>query len=69
MMTVATQLQQTIASIQGAAANLKSFALQTQDQQAKTQFQQLAEDMENAVQALQQRQQYNEGQEPQYRQS
>ncbi|CCQ95515.1 conserved hypothetical protein [[Clostridium] ultunense Esp] len=68
-MTVATQLQQTIASIQSAAATLKNFSLQTQDQQAKQQFQQLAKEMDNAVQSLQQRQQYIEGQEPQYRQS
>ncbi len=67
-MTVATQLQQTMASIQSAASNLKSFALETQDQQAKQLFEQLSRNMEDALKALRERQQYIESQEPQYKQ-
>jgi hypothetical protein len=33
--TVGTQLQQAIAGVQSAAASMKTFALETQDQQAK----------------------------------
>ncbi|TCS83508.1 DUF1657 domain-containing protein [Tepidibacillus fermentans] len=67
-MTVGTQLQQTIASAQSVAANLKSFALQTQDQQAKQMFNQLAQNMDNTISALQARFNYISSEEPQYKQ-
>lgn len=67
-MTVGTRMQAVIASIQSAAASIKIFALETQDQQAKQQYNQIAENLENALQTLKQRQQYIEGEEPQYRQ-
>lgn len=65
-MTVGTQMQQAIAGIQSAAATMKTFALETEDKQAKQQFQQLAETFDNAIETLKQRQQYIEQQEPQY---
>lgn len=67
-MTVGTQIQQAIASVQSAAASLKSFSLETQDVKAKQTFEQLAKDLDSAVNTLKQRQQYIESQEPQYRQ-
>ncbi len=67
-MTVGTQLEQSIASVQSAATSMKTFALETQDQQAKQTFQQLAQTLDNAVTTLQQRQQYIQEQEPQYKQ-
>ncbi|MFV9511121.1 DUF1657 domain-containing protein [Tepidibacillus sp. LV47] len=67
-MTVGIQLQQTIASAQSVAANLKSFALQTQDQQAKQMFNQLAQNMDNTISALQARLNYITNEEPQYKQ-
>lgn len=67
-MTVGTQIQQAIASLQSTAASMKSFALETQDQQAKQTFQQLSDQLESAMQTLKERQQYIEGQEPQYKQ-
>lgn len=67
-MTVATQMQQAIAGIQSAAATLKTFALETQDKNAKQQFEQIASQLDSALQTLQQRQQYIEQQEPQYKQ-
>ncbi|PKM77892.1 MAG: hypothetical protein CVU90_04030 [Firmicutes bacterium HGW-Firmicutes-15] len=67
-MTVGTQMSQAIATVQSAAATLKTFALEAQDQQAKQTFQDLAKTFDNALTTLQQRQQYIEEQEPQYKQ-
>jgi len=66
-MTVGTQMQQAIAGVQSAAASMKTFALETQDSQAKQTFEQLAQTLDGAVDALKQRQQYVENQEPQYK--
>jgi hypothetical protein len=66
-MTVGTQLQQAIASVQSAAASMKVFSLETQDQEAKRTFQQLSQTLDSAVATLQGRQQYVEEQEPQYK--
>lgn len=67
-MTVETQMQQAIAGIQSAAATMKTFALETQDEQAKQTFQQIADNLENALEQLKGRQQYIQQQKPQYRQ-
>ncbi len=67
-MTVGTQLQQAIAGVQSAAASMKTFAIETQDQQAKQTFQNLAQTLDGAVQTLKDRQNYVEKQEPQYKQ-
>ncbi|MDW7650290.1 MAG: DUF1657 domain-containing protein [Bacillota bacterium] len=67
-MTVGTQMQQAIAGVQSAAASMKTFALETQDTQAKKTFEQLAQSLDSAVDTLRQRQQYVEQQEPQYKQ-
>jgi hypothetical protein len=67
-LTVGTQVQKAIASVQSVSASMKTFALETQDQQAKLMFQQLAQTFDGALDTLKQRQQYIEGQEPQYKQ-
>lgn len=67
-MTIGTKMQQTIASAESVKANLKTFALETQDQQAKQMYQQLAQTMENVISSLQSRMNYIEQEEPQYRQ-
>ena len=67
-MTVGTQLQQAIAGVQRAAASMKTFALETQDSEAKKTFEQLAQNMDSALDTLKQRQQYVQNQEPQYKQ-
>lgn len=67
-MTVGTQLTSAIASVQSAASTMKTFSLETQDQQAKQTFEELANTLDNAVQTLQSRQKYVEKQEPQYKQ-
>jgi hypothetical protein len=67
-MTVGTQMQQAIAGIQSAAATMKTFSLETQDQQAKKDFQQIAQQLDSALDVLKGRQKYIEEQEPQYKQ-
>ncbi|KAB3532779.1 DUF1657 domain-containing protein [Alkaliphilus pronyensis] len=67
-MTVGTQMQQVIATLQSASATLKGFALETEDQNAKTQFQQIAESLDNNLQTLKDRQAYINEQEPQFKQ-
>ncbi|HEU4964383.1 MAG TPA: DUF1657 domain-containing protein [Bacilli bacterium] len=67
-MTVSTKLQQTIAATEGVAANLRQFALDTEDQQAKEMFNQTARYMDNTVVMLKSRLQYVQQEEPQYRQ-
>ncbi|HWQ42560.1 MAG TPA: DUF1657 domain-containing protein [Desulfosporosinus sp.] len=66
-MTVGTQMQQAIATVQNAAATMKTFALETQDQQAKKSFEQLAQTFDSALNQLKGREQYIEQQEPQYK--
>ncbi len=67
-MTVGEKLHQTLAQAESVAANLKSFALDTQDQQAKAMYSRMAEAMENEIiQPLKSRVNYTESQEPQYR--
>ncbi|MHC6179850.1 DUF1657 domain-containing protein [Clostridium sp. JNZ X4-2] len=65
-MTVGTQMQQAIAGIQSAAATMKTFALETQDQNAKNDFQNIAKNLDDALQVLNGRQKYIQQQEPQY---
>ena len=65
-MTVGAQLQQAIAGVESAAGSMKMFALETQDQQAKQTFEQLAQTLDGVVATLKQRQQYVQSQEPQY---
>lgn len=66
-MTIATQMQQAIATVQSAAASMKTFALETDDQEAKKTFQQLAQTFDDSLKTLQGRQKYIEKQEPQYK--
>jgi hypothetical protein len=67
-MTVGTQMQQAIASAQSVLASLKSFSLETQDQNAKTMFSNLAQQQQTIVDSLNSRMQYIQSEEPQYKQ-
>jgi broad specificity polyphosphatase/5'/3'-nucleotidase SurE len=67
IMTVGTQMQQAIAGVQAAAASMKTFALETDDEAAKKDFQQLAQTFEDSLKVLQGREKYIEKQEPQYK--
>ncbi|AGX44273.1 DUF1657 domain-containing protein [Clostridium saccharobutylicum] len=66
-MTVGTQMQKAIAGIQSAAATMKTFSLETEDQQAKADFKQIAEQLDCSLEVLKGRQKYIEEQEPQYK--
>ncbi|MGE5701404.1 MAG: DUF1657 domain-containing protein [Clostridia bacterium] len=66
-MTVSAQVKQTLASLKGAQANLESFALSTQNQQAKQLYTQAAQDTQSIVTSLEQRCQQLEQEEPQYK--
>ncbi|UOF90102.1 DUF1657 domain-containing protein [Fodinisporobacter ferrooxydans] len=68
-MTIATKMQQTIASAESVCASLKQFSLDTDDKQAKQMYNQLAQTMDNCVMTLKSRFNYMQQQEPQYRQS
>lgn len=66
-MTVGTQFTQAIATVQNAAATMKTFSLETEDQQTKQTFEQLAKTFDTALATLKGRQKYVEEQEPQYK--
>ncbi|EGK12016.1 DUF1657 domain-containing protein [Kroppenstedtia eburnea] len=67
-MTVGTKIQQTIASAEGVAANLRTFSLDTNNQQAKQMYKQMAQNMDSIVQELKTREQQIMQEEPQYNQ-
>jgi len=66
-MTVAAQVKQALASLKGAQADLETFALSTQNQQAKQLYTQAAEQTQTIVTNLQQRVTELENEEPQYK--
>lgn len=67
-MTVATQVKQTLAGLKSAQASLETFALQTENQQAKQMFQDMAQQTQTIVDTLTPRLQQIEQEEPQYKQ-
>jgi len=66
-LTVGEKMHQTLASLEGAAANLKTFALETQDKNAQQMFNDLSGQVENISNSLKGRVNYIEQQEPQYK--
>ncbi len=66
-MTVSAQVKQTIAGLKGAQANLETFALQTQDKQAKQMYAQVAQQTQSIIDQLGPRVQKLEKEEPQYK--
>ncbi len=67
IMTVSSQVKQTLASLKGAQANLESFALATQNEQAKQMYTQAAQNTQSICDTLQQRVTQLENEEPQYK--
>lgn len=67
-MTVGTKIQQTIASAEGVAANLRTFSPDTNNQQAKQMYKQMAQNMDSIVQELKTGEQQIMQEEPQYNQ-
>ncbi len=66
-MTVASQVKQTLAGLKSAQASLETFAMQTQNQQAKDLYTQAARQAQTIVDSLEPRINEIEQQEPQYK--
>lgn len=66
-MTVASQVKTCLASLKGAQANLEQFAIETQNQEAKTTFTNAAEQTQQIVQQVETRVKQLENEEPQYK--
>jgi len=66
-MTVASQVKQTLAGLKSAQASLESYALQTQNQQAKQLYTSAAQQAKAIVDSLEPRIGQIEQQEPQYK--
>lgn len=66
-MTVASQVKQTLAGLKSAQASFETFALQTENQQAKQMFQNCAQQTQMIVDTLAPRVQEIEQEEPQYK--
>ena len=65
-MPTGTKLETALASVKGLAADMKTFSLDTDNQEAKQMFNQLASTMENVQQTLQSRADFVKQEEPQY---
>ncbi|MDK2822489.1 MAG: hypothetical protein PWQ67_876 [Clostridia bacterium] len=66
-MTIGNKMHQTLASLEGAKANMKTFALETEDKTAKQMFAQYAQQLDSICQGISSRCNYIEQQEPQYK--
>ncbi len=67
-MTVMNKLEVALASSKGLAADLKTFSLDTEDQNAKQMFNTLSSTAENMAQTIQNRINFIQNEEPQYKQ-
>ncbi|MCT4594443.1 MAG: DUF1657 domain-containing protein [Anaeromicrobium sp.] len=67
-MTTINKLEQALAGAKGLAAQLKTFSLDTDNQEAKTMFNELSSTMESTVQQLENRVEFVKSEEPQYNQ-
>ena len=67
-MTVQTQMEKAIASAQSVEANLMQFSIETQNQQTKRMFQQLAQQQKNIITLLEGRYHQILQEEPQFNQ-
>lgn len=67
-MTVVTQVKQTIAGLKGAQASLETFALGTDNQEAKQLYSDAAKQTQAIVDSIEPRLQQIQQEEPQYNQ-
>lgn len=67
-MTVINKLSQTLEMLKSCESNCNTFALDTNDQNAKQMYQKLAKDLKMCTQMLENRVTYVANQEPQYKQ-
>jgi len=66
-MTVGQKLHQTLNSLETAVADMKTYALDTQDKVAQQMFSNYARQLEDIVHGLRERVNYIVSQEPQYK--
>lgn len=66
-MTVASQVKTCVASLKSAQASLEQFALETQNQEAKTLFTNASQQTQQIVAQVESRVQQLESEEPQYK--
>ncbi|MDY0408036.1 DUF1657 domain-containing protein [Virgibacillus soli] len=66
-MTVGTQLKQTVAGLKSAQASLETFAIQTENKQAKQMFTDAAEQTQRVLDLVEPRVKEIEQEEPQYK--
>ena len=67
-MTVASDVKQTIAGLKSAQASFETFALSTDNQQAKQLYQTAAQQTQSIIDTVQPRLEQIQQEEPQYRQ-
>lgn len=67
-MTVASQVKQTLAGLKSAQASFETFALGTENQNAKKLYQQAAQQTQSIIDTVAPRLQEIEQEEPQYKQ-
>ena len=65
-MPTGTKLETALASAKGLASDMKTFSLDTDNQEAKQMFNQLSDTMENVSQTLQSRFDFVKQEEPKY---
>ena len=65
-MPTGTKIETALASAKGLAADMKTFSLDTDNQEAKQMFNQLSNTMDNVAQTLQSRFDFVKQEEPQY---
>ena len=65
-MTVASQVKQTLAGLKSAQASFETFALQTENKEAKQMYQNAAKQTQQIVDTLNSRVQEIQNEEPQY---
>ncbi|QED48193.1 DUF1657 domain-containing protein [Cytobacillus dafuensis] len=67
-MTVSTEVQQTIAGLKSAQASFETFALATDNQQAKQLYKNAAQQTQSIIDSVEPRLQQIQQEEPQYKQ-
>lgn len=65
-MPTGTKLETALASAKGLAADMKTFSLDTDNQEAKQMFNQLSSTLDNVAQTIQSRLDFVKQEEPQY---
>ncbi|MCB2294223.1 DUF1657 domain-containing protein [Clostridium algoriphilum] len=66
-MATVNKIEEALTSAQALTTQLKTFSMDTNDQQAKQSFKQLAQTTENIAQTLESRLNFVKSEEPQYR--